>query len=72
MVDLDAGEVFHIIGKEVDIILKGMGLQAHVIAGPVGVGDRLKDPVDTDPDQMQQFPQHHRHLGGVDTVGTED
>ena len=48
-----------------------MGLQAHVVTGSVGVGDRLQDPVDADPDQVQELTEHHGDLGGIDTVGTE-
>ena len=70
--DLDAGQVLEIFGQKIDVVLEGVGLQPHVVAGAVGVGGRLQNPVDAYPDQVQQFAQHHGHLGGVDAVGTED
>ena len=48
-----------------------MGLETHVVAGAVGVGCRLHDPVDVHADQMQQLAAEHGYFGGIDAVGAE-
>jgi len=49
-----------------------MGLQPHVVAGAIRVGRRFEDPVNVDPDQVEDLAHHYGHFGGIDAVGTEN
>ena len=70
--DLDAGRLFQLVAEELDVVLEGVGLKAHMVTGSVGVGGRLQNPVDTDTYQMQKFAKHHGHFSGIDAERAEN
>src|SRR3989304_4441200 len=47
-------------------------LDARGMAGPETVGDGFDDPVDVQAEEVEELAGHHRDLGGVDAVRTED
>jgi hypothetical protein len=54
--NLNAGDFLDVVHEEIEHVLKGVGLDAQVVAGAVAVGDRRGDPVDVQAQQVEQFP----------------
>ena len=66
-----AGDLLDIVDEEVEHVLEGMGLDAQVVAVHVTVGHRRGDPVDVQPEQIEQLAAHDGDFGRVDAVGAE-
>ncbi len=69
---LYAGDIFEVIGGEIDAVFEAVRLNAQMVSGTEAVGGGSGYPVDSDTDQIQKFPTDNGNLGGIDTVGAEN
>ena len=70
-VDGLAGDVLQVLHEKLDVAHDGLGLEAHVVALHVAVGNRPGYPFRVQAQQVQQLAAHEGDLGLVYAVGAE-
>ena len=69
---LYAGNLFNVVGKEIEHILKRMGLNPEMISGSRAIGNRRCNPVDIQAEEVQQFTAHDGNFRRIDAVGAKN
>jgi hypothetical protein len=70
--DSYSGNLFQLIGRELQIILQGVWLDSKMISHAVAIGGWIQNPIGVHTDKIQQLPAHHRDFCGVNAIRAED